>query len=883
MIRTAIRQSRRAATERTGILFNQSQSTIQVSGLSKFRSFCCITASISTRTTRLLPCASFTRQFTAAGALASPSSIDYEQEIYQEDEDHLSKSGLLSHAVLASKPWLDVTAPLQVRVRTLLACPLPLHPADAHSNQVFHLIKQLCKNQANVRQSATSSITRSEPSSSAPLITTIQSLTWAQDVLERLILDKKRRVQQMKQRQEINEQAADQSLSTFYHDAAISIKLWDLIVFAWARQLSVSNETLQANMSAQKMAPMRMEQILERALEEAAWDEEHLVTSMDIVGGGSAGDRPGSLPTVDIFNTYLYGLANAAPVLRTAHLQSQAVVQRMQSLHLDRNWHCRPNTKSYSHLLNACAKAARSHPYHKTPREQHPAYLAMEVLRNMQKAHVEEKAVYEEQYGRPYHEDAHDRNRRRIVTADAVAYTTAMQAMVNAITYTSNNQPRRSAFQREQQQFAQQILDLLKEMIDTTDGSVVADAMAFNMTLQAFAKLASSSQQNAASRKKAAQQCEEILSMRMDYVQAIQIQAENDDGGKMREQLLSDLNDHRNARMAYNICLDAWSTSGAPEAVDECERILQTMLAPDHPAVLPNTSSLNACLRAWSSSKHAHASQRAYEVVKLQRDLIASGLLPPDARPDFQTYSLLILAVAHCKGIVGMDKIQHARSLLNEMVQGMKTGTMLKKRNASSPFSSVLIAAVKSFETAPAAIKGKGSDHAGVSEDMADGDADAYYLDESESSANERIYSMALKTYEEVKLDSLGLSLKPDHHFYAAMLRVLIAAFPAKAGTTISQTHATLASFATERVSMAQSIMTDAQEAGQVSRLVVFAWTDALGIDYKEALFKLQGHAKRQMPKLWTRNVAPEFKFRGFFQGNTKDGKRKVERISNSN
>ena len=805
------------------------------------------------------PC--LVRASSSSSTTVLQSSLFPDQETIGHDrsDNHstIGEVARLPNPILASKPWLDELAPLHVRVKSLLAAPMPLHPADAHSDQVFHLIKQCCKQQQ-------------QQSSSGPPLRPLQTLTWAQDILERLVLEKKQRFHQLQQQ-------SSGSVTASLMDLSVNIKLWNLLIFGWARQLSLSDKP-QA-VATQSIAPMRLQQIVERAIEEAIWDEEHLMTP-DVRTDSSIGAtecesgvhgnmrRTSSLPTVDIFNTYLHGLVQSASTSRNAHLQAQSTLQQMDEYYTLRGWHCRPNTKSYSLALAACASVARAHPYHKEIKAKMPAYMAFDLLRKMQAAHVVEKSAYQEQFQVAYNTHRPDQNRRRVVTADSVAYTTTMQAMVNTISYASVNQPRRNIFQRQQQQLANKVLELLQEMMDCRDGTIAADSAAFVVALQAFSKLAASSQQSLSFRNKAARNCELILQMRTEYVERVK-KNDNEHHDGMRLRLLSDLTEPRSIRLAFNICLDAWSKSGAHGAVEECERIFQIMLSPDSP-VLPSTSSMHACLRAWSLSSSPDAADRAYELLKLQHDLVASGLLPADARPDFQSYSLLILAVANSGAYAGLDRGQKARALLDEMIQGTKQGIVLPLRNPAAPFSAVLTAAAVSMAELSS------SNAAATDTDDNEGvDAQGWGEETDDDASREAIYSIALKTYQDAKQDTFCLGFKPDHHLYAAMLRVVTAAFPVDMGADVGRSEAKKGSATTERASMAEAIMADAQESGQVSRLVVHAWAGALSLDPTDALSSLlRDNHQRQLPKLWTRHVPPEFRFRAFFKGKQSSDRR---------
>lgn len=773
------------------------------------------------------------------------------------------------------KPWLDVRAPLALRVQSLLSAPPMLHPADATSEEVYHLIQQCCKCESQRQPSNSSSVEASKET-----VTPLQGLTWAQDVLERLVLEKKQRLspgatRMMKTPPPVNEPTqSTSSIATGSWDPselAVPWKLWNLILFGWARQLSTKERGNHGMQTAtvKRIAPMRMRQVLERALEEALWDEQVAEAGKHPRGlKSAASDETNyrkdasirSVPTVELFNTYLHGLAESAAGVRTAHRQAISTLSQMQELHEQRGWHCRPNTRSYTQALLACANAARSHSYHKATESETPAYMALSLLRQMKVVHESEKKAYLEQYQVPY--DTHHplRNRRRIVTADTIAYTTTMHVLVHTISFLSSNQPRRRVFQRQQQELVKRVLDLLQEMMDCRDGTARVDSAAFVVAQQALAKLAASNQQTPSGRVRAARHCHRLLTRRLELAARYQAMLDDHSGrehstGEHSDGLIqliaSDMIDADGLRVSFNVCLDAWSKSEASTAVEECESILKTMLSTEAFSMLPDSDSFRACLHAWSVSLDPSAADSAYELLKLQKELVASGALPNNALPDFQSYAIVILTVARSNAIGGSEKVARARALLEELIEGIKGGTIKAERNATAPFTAVLTAAAHSLEVSePSPVLG----HPG-SENLVDTNEDNERL-------REAIYSVALETYQEVKDDKFSVGARPDHHLYAAMLRVVAAAFPVQSPHPNASISTVRKSLPTERVTMADRIMKDAQATGQVSRLVLQAWSNALASTVDASIHDIVGEEENQLPKLWVRNVNPAFRYR---------------------
>ena len=737
------------------------------------------------------PCSPFRSQSLHSAALNLTSNEEADNSPYKD-----SRRQAFPDSVLQKKPWLDVKAPVQLRVKAFLSAS-QLHPNDLHSGEVFHLIKQCCR------------------------LLTQEGLGDAQDVVERLVVEKKRRLLNNNSTRTASTSSETETATSDYSSSApssmIEIKIWEMLVFGWARAAAGGNVKMQ------RVAPLRMKELMERAMEEAKWDEDN-----GLIIVNSRATTSDSRPTVDIFNAYLYGLSQAATTAPSASLQAQTVLEDMDELHAQLGWHCRPNTKSYSQAITACANS-----HHERSGDN-----ALKILRRMQQAHAREKETYLEKYHDAYNTWDPSANRRRIVTADAVAYTTTMNAIVR-----SGQKPQRA-------------ISLLREMIECNDGTVIVDSTAFLTAMQAFAKMAASNRKES-DRIAAARQCEEILSIRMEC--AAQYSSSD---------VESDLLEPKGILLAYNACLDAWSKVRSPEAVVECERIVLAMLQPGS-HVRPNTTSLHACLHAWSRSDDPTAASRAHELLQAQQELVSSGILSEDARPDCQSFALLILTVAKCESYDGLERLTRARCILQEMVDGIKNKNVQLARNACAPFSAVLTAAAASC------ISLHSNSETPAHASLPVNDADVFLRDDG-SNEKEQIYTVALKTYQEAKEDVFSLGVEPDHHLYSAMLRVLAATLPEVSTNASSNSSPTKRILTAERVSMAHAVLSDAKEYGQVSRLVVHAWLDVMkrGGGSQRAMEALLGPSRDQIPRLWSRNVPPEFRFRGLREGKKSNKKR---------
>lgn len=168
-----------------------------------------------------------------------------------------------------------------------------------------------------------------------------------------------------------------------------------------------------------------------------------------------------------------------------------------------------------------------------------------------------------------------------------------------------------------------------------------------------------------------------------------------------------------------------------------------------------------------------------------------------------------------------------ARSLLDSLLARVKAGEMKVSRNPASPFTSVITVATNcpSCEVGP-------------TDKVKDP-----FMDSIET-ANDA-YSIAQRTFLELRDDVHGLGASPDHHTYAAYLRCL-------AKHTIPGSS--------ERESKVRMAFEEACKAGAISRLVIEAMKDAnLGRSLALAVPELQSN---NLPKFWMVNVPKEFRYR---------------------
>lgn len=226
-------------------------------------------------------------------------------------------------------------------------------------------------------------------------------------------------------------------------------------------------------------------------------------------------------------------------------------------------------------------------------------------------------------------------------------------------------------------------------------------------------------------------------------------------------------------------------------------------------------------LLAWSRAHkfYEDAATRAEELLKLQLQLGKPDLLGEQAMPDFQSFTITILTHAES---MDPDKLDHAKRLLESLLEMVAAGDLQATRNPSAPFSAVLSAAAR---TPPKVKKDNVAENGFTS--VVDTETDPY--------------SIANKIYRHLQNDTYQIGAKVDHHAASAFLRV------------ISQ-HCAPGS--AERENTARIVFEEACEAGEVSRLVIQALHAALGDDVKD-LPELQPNKR---PKFWSRNVPAAFR-----------------------
>jgi predicted RNase H-like HicB family nuclease len=699
------------------------------------------------------------------------------------------KPGFRNFGSVNKRIWLDPNTPLVDRVNRVLTRNVgTLHPRDIILASV-DLIRESGK------------------------LNSFEGMQHAHDILDR-ILEEKRHV---------NEQG-DRSV------VVIPEKVFKTLMYGWSNQAKHV-----------KLAPQRMREILDLMIEEAEYDEqiksERMKVSVKDTDEDGVFDQEqdnifaelSCQPTVAIYNTLLQGLAEASHRSFAAAGEAEDLLRKMDKIHRNRGWHTKPNQRSFSLVINAFARTC-----HETAGDRAEA-----VLRRMIDYHAREKEAYLEETGVDYNLFDASSNKRAIVTPDAVAYSGVIQA------YTMS----------DAEGSAEKALGLLFEVIQTDDGSLQLDAFVFANTINAFARMAAK-KRGANARIAAARRAEEILWLMVDGIKrqkqdaaeqsraADQSRAEStdeaaptkveieDNDGEFEDTNVSNSQDPVGLVanvVPFNSCLNAWAQSNAKESAPNAEELLHKMLDPsihEITGVQPDTVSFNSCLNAWAKASRddPEAPEKAEELLRLMLDLQTSEQLDATAKPDFQSYTIVMNAYGKSSHI---HKTMHARRLLNALLSNV--GDMGKKKISAVPFTVLLNAAAHS----PSLYDDETIDAFGESSDEQVNDP----------------YEIALETYRELREDVHKLGVAPDHIAFAAMIDV------------IAQ-HTDPESI--ERRQRLEVVFKDACAAGHSSSLVVQALQKACpSTDMLQGLLQTRNRTVQTinaLPREWTRNVPPQFR-----------------------
>ncbi len=480
-----------------------------------------------------------------------------------------------------------------------------------------------------------------------------------------------------------------------------------------------------------KFAPQRMREVLDLMTQEAEYDKKTrdaiAVSRIQDATEKNSDDNThednfaglSCEPTVDIYNTLLQGLSLAAKRSIQAAIEAEQALSKMDKMHRNRGWHTKPNTRSYSLVLNAYANSK-----HATAGDR-----AEGVLRDMMERHVYEKEEYLEEYGIEYNVSDDDLNERKIVTPDTIAYTMVIQAHGSSDSAAS----------------ADRALLLLNELIESENPKLQPDSFCFASTIHAFAKMAAR-KKNPGHRFEAAERAEEILWILVDELQK---------------------NPNLKASIVpFNACLNAWAQSFTPESPYRAEKLLHKLLDPELQSVTqiqPNTVSFNTCMQAWSKAckfEETAAPTKAEEFLEL---LVKLSEEDPESKlkPDLRSFATVMNAYALSQQ---HDSVTQTRRLLMDLIQngrGNYFETNHKDKMNAHPFTIVLKAAANTKN------KDESSSTENLDDDLAFGGSD------DTAAALDDPYTIALETYSDLLNDSFELNVSPDHFAFAEMLNVI--------------------------------------------------------------------------------------------------------------
>jgi hypothetical protein len=431
------------------------------------------------------------------------------------------------------KPWFDERRPLQLRIKDILDTP-SLHPADLIHPRMEELLKECC------------------------LLKTLQGLQFGQDIIDRLLVEKRR-----------------------FHVS-------DLKVFVPERLLRILLYGYATMASKETVAQSRMREIIQQGIEEGKMDRTYLQKFDQPISTRMASEV---FPTTNFFNTYLLGLGNASKMTPQAALDSEAVLHEMVELNRTLEWHTKPNTRSYTHVIVAYSNTG------------HVAAgrRAYKILQTMKSVHAAEKEAYETKYGVPYNYNNPKQNKYMIVTPDAAAYT----ATLNALRISNRSQ--------------ELAMDLFAEAINA-DG-VQLDAILFVVAIRSLGTIIDR-EGNAIKRLDMAREAEGILRTMIQYSQTrgfknahLPLEDEipnrkGDSSGEDKTMLPPELSNEEDStslwtksndadtrkslEIGYNACLHAWAQAFCFEAAPHCEKLLDEMIHSD--LVKPSATSFNTCL-----------------------------------------------------------------------------------------------------------------------------------------------------------------------------------------------------------------------------------------------------------------------------------------------
>lgn len=421
----------------------------------------------------------------------------------------------------------------------------------------------------------------------------------------------------------------------------ISVDPFETIIYGWAKL-------------AHSQSPEKMREILDLMDTENLYDLEHFVRSDDEASKSSC------QPTTSTYNTVLRGLASVAKHNQSAVNTAELVLDEMRDRFEVKGWSTKPNTRSFTHVIQAHANAGMPE----------SGDRAVQLLQAMQIMHEDEKLQYELTHSRPYSLDNPSENLHQIVTPDVWVYSAILTAIINSNNKTS----------------AQQASDFLAELI--TSGKKV-DAFAFNAVIGGFARL-SKSFSSPRKRFEYVLKAEEL---------AVRFYEHHRDICEIRgveEMSEEDIQNHwsKHLTVAFNQVLNGWAGSDVNEAAIRVEELFQRMV--DSPLLIPCRVTFNTTMKAIARSRSRDPT-KAEEILNTMIEAADQNPHETSLKPDYVSYCTAMSAWAKS---LHKDKTVHSRRLLETLISKYEAGDKALKPSIIA-FTTVLNAAGHTVATDP--------------------------------------------------------------------------------------------------------------------------------------------------------------------------------------
>mmetsp|Transcript_6109 Transcript_6109/g.8965 ORF Transcript_6109/g.8965 Transcript_6109/m.8965 type:complete len:1110 (-) Transcript_6109:132-3461(-) len=292
--------------------------------------------------------------------------------------------------------------------------------------------------------------------------------------------------------------------------------------------------------------------------------------------------------------------------------EAYALLQKMEQLHVSgENLSARPNTITYSSVINACARCSSTDP--------EAANQAEQILKHMQQQYAAGNVA---------------------VKPNSRCYTAVIDA------WARHKSRRYNAAQRAE--------DLLLEMIQlqsSGDEDVRPDTFSYSAIINAWAN---------SRQPGSVQRAEEILKQMEDiYQKTIK------DTGKPGDIVPN--------AFCYSGLINAYAQSGQPDAPRKAEAMISRMveISKEIPEAQPNVYSYCAVMTAWAKSGVKGATQRIKAILEHMEKLADAG--NTKLRPQTVNYNALIDAYAKSDDLMGAAKAEVLLSrMLEQYFNGCK-------------------------------------------------------------------------------------------------------------------------------------------------------------------------------------------------------------------